>query len=177
MEEILSIPYHVENTTLNDLDFVCWLYDEAIKYQKKNNYFGWQEMDREYLQKEIERKLHYKIVQDGTVICAFGVVFSDPLIWREMDQGRSIYLHRIVVNPNFKGQKQFAKVLQWAINYSAANGLNSIRMDTWTANPSIIDFYKEYGFQFVEEFKTGNAEDLPVQHRNLDVTLLEYSIK
>ena len=177
MEETKNTAYRVENTTLEDLDFIGWLYDEAIKYQQKNNYFGWQEMDRAYLQREVERKLHYKIVQDGTIICAFSVVFSDPLIWRDRDRGKSIYLHRIVVNPNFKGQKQFAKVLQWAIDYSTANGLSSIRMDTWTANPSIINFYKQYGFEFIEEFKTGNTEDLPLQHRNLDVTLLEYSIK
>ncbi len=177
MEDTKNTAYRVENTTLGDLDFIGWLYDEAIKYQQKNNYFGWQEMDRAYLQREVERKLHYKIVQDGTIICAFSVVFSDPVIWRDRDKGKSIYLHRIVVNPNFKGQKQFAKVLQWAIEYSTANGLSSIRMDTWTANPSIINFYKQYGFEFIEEFKTGNTEDLPLQHRNLDVTLLEYSIK
>ena len=177
MEEITNIGYHVENTTPNDLNFIYWLYEEAIKYQKKNNYFGWQEMDREYLQEEIEGKLHFKIVQNSTIICAFSVAFSDPLIWREMDKGESIYLHRIVVNPNFKGQKQFAKVLRWTIDYSVANGLDSIRMDTWTANPLIIDFYKKYGFKFIEEFKTGNTKDLPIQHRNLDVTLLEYSIK
>ena len=172
----MNIAYRIENSNLNDVDFIGWLYDEAIKYQRKNNYFGWQQMDIDYLQKEIERKHHYKIVQDSTIICVFSVIFSDPLIWREMDKGESIYLHRIVGNPNFKGQRQFAKVLQWAIDYSEAHGLKSIRMDTWTANPSIIDFYNKYGFRCVEEFKTGNTKDLPVQHRNLEVTLLEYLI-
>jgi len=177
VKKALNIEYGVENTTLNDLGFIYWLYEEAIKYQKKNGYFGWQEVDKTHLQKEIEHKLHYKVVQDNTILCAFGVVFSDPNIWRTMDQGKSIYLHRIVVNPNFKGQKQFAKVLQWAIDYALAHGLDSVRMDTWTANPAIIEFYKKYGFKFVEEFKTGNNEKLPIQHRNLEITLLEYLIK
>lgn len=176
MEKIMDITYSVEHTTPDDMDFVGWLYDEAILYQKKNKYVSWEDMDRAYLQREIENKLHYKIVQNSTIICVFSVAFSDPVIWRHMDQGRSVYLHRVVVNPRFKGQKQFAKVLQWALDYSAKNGLDSIRMDTWTANPAIIAFYKKYGFRFIEEFKTGNTTDLPVQHRNLEVTLLEYSI-
>ncbi|MEE9361430.1 MAG: GNAT family N-acetyltransferase [Cellulophaga sp.] len=177
MKKRTDIVYRVENTTLNDLDFICWMYEEAIKYQKKNNFFGWEAMDKQYLKNEIENKLNYKIIQGNNIVCAFGVIFSDPLIWRNMEKGTSIYLHRAVVNPNFKGQKQFSKALQWAIDYAIANGLDSVRIDTWTANPAIIEFYKKYGFQFIEDFKTGNNKDLPVQHRNLEVTLLEYPIK
>lgn len=168
--------YTIENTTQNDFDFICWMYDEAIKYQKKNNYFGWRAIDKQYLKKEIENKLNYKITQGNNILCAFGVIFSDPLIWREMEKGTSIYLHRIVVNPNYKGRRQFEKVLKWAIDYCKENKLDTVRMDTWTANSAIIEFYKKYGFKFIEEYKTANTEDLPITHRALDVTLLEYNL-
>lgn len=168
--------YRVENSTMEDLDFICWMYEEAIKYQKKNNYFGWESIDKIHLKNEIKNKLNFKITQGNDILCVFGVVFSDPLIWREKDKETSIYLHRIVVNPNFKGQKQFEKVLQWAKGYSVENGLDTIRMDTWTKNPAIIEFYKKYGFKVVEEYKTGDTDKLPEQHRNLDITLLEYRL-
>ena len=168
--------YLVKNTEITDFDFICWMYDEAIRYQKRNNYVGWESIDKEYLKNEIENGLNYKLIQEDSILCAWGVVFSDPLIWREKENGSSIYMHRVVVNPNFKGQKLFQKVLKWAIDYSIESNLTSIRIDTWTANPAIIEFYKKYGFKVVEEYTTGNTKDLPVQHRNLEITLLEYSI-
>ncbi|WP_109438195.1 MULTISPECIES: GNAT family N-acetyltransferase [Aquimarina] len=169
--------YQIKNTEIKDFDFICWMYKEAIKYQKRNNYFGWDSIDKEYLLKEIKNGLNYKIVYNNTILCAWGVVFSDQLIWRKKEKGTSIYLHRIVVNPNFKGQKLFQKVLKWAIDYSIKNRLKTVRMDTWTANPAIIEFYKKYGFKVVEEYTTGGTKNLPIQHRNLEVTLLEYLIK
>ena len=168
--------YLVKNTEIKDFDFICWMYDEAIRYQKRNNYVGWESIDKEYLKNEIENGLNYKLIQEDSILCAWGVVFSDPLIWREKENGSSIYMHRVVVNPNFKGQKLFQKVLKWAIDYSIESNLTSIRIDTWTANPAIIEFYKKYGFKVVEEYTTGDTKDLPVQHRNLEITLLEYSI-
>lgn len=47
-------------------------------------------------------------------------------------------------------------------------------MDTWAANPTIIKYYKSFGFEFIENFTTPDNEELPVHNRNLALTLLEY---
>jgi hypothetical protein len=47
-------------------------------------------------------------------------------------------------------------------------------MDTWAANPAIIDYYKSFGFVAVENYTTPNSSELPVHNRNLALTLLEY---
>lgn len=168
--------YVIENTVAEDLPFVYWMFEEAIKYQKINNYKGWNDYDKTFLQNEVKQKLHFKVVSNNQILCIFSVCFSDPLIWREKEKGTSIYLHRVTVNPYFKGQSQFAKVLQWAIDFARNNQLESIRIDTWADNPTIIEYYKNYGFKFVENYKTADTKALPIQHRNLNVTLLEYRI-
>ena len=104
----------------------------------------------------------------------FSVRYSDKLIWRELDEGNSIYLHRIVVNPEFKGRKLFGAVLNWAIDHVKQKGLHSIRMDTWADNPTIINYYKTFGFRFVENYTTPDNPELPVHNRKLSMTLLEY---
>jgi ribosomal protein S18 acetylase RimI-like enzyme len=86
-------------------------------------------------------------------------------------------LHRIVVNPNFKGQKQFEKVLNWAKQFAMQNNLRYVRMDTWADNKKIIDYYRSFGFEFIENYKTTNAPELPLQNRNLNVALLELELK
>ena len=165
--------YSIVNTTLGDLKFIYWMFEEAIIYIKKNNYVGWTTYDKNYIKQDIDNKLQYKIVENNTIVCVFSVCFADPLIWREKDNGTSIYLHRITVNPKYKGQNQFAKVLNWAVKYVKKNQLDSIRMDTWANNPTILKYYKSYGFHHLENYTTPDVTALPMQHRNLKVALLE----
>ena len=85
-------------------------------------------------------------------------------------------MHRIVVNPAFKGQKQFEKVLKWAKQFAEANKLKFVRMDTWADNSKIIDYYKSFGFRFIENYQTADVPELPVQNRNLNMALLEMKL-
>jgi ribosomal protein S18 acetylase RimI-like enzyme len=78
------------------------------------------------------------------------------------------------VNPAFKGQKLFGRILDWAIDQSRTKGLTHIRMDTWANNPVIIDYYRSFGFKVVENYTTPDTNELPAHNRNLALTLLEY---
>jgi GNAT superfamily N-acetyltransferase len=166
----------VLNTDSNDLKLIFMLFEEAISYIKKNNYIGWSTYDKNFIKKDIENKLQFKIIEDNNILCIFSICYTDALIWREKENGDAIYLHRIVVNPSFKGQKQFDKILTWIKVYAAEKGLKYIRMDTWAANPNIIEYYKSFGFIHIEEYTTPNTPELPNQHRNLKVALLEMQL-
>jgi len=79
-------------------------------------------------------------------------------------------------NPEFKGQRQVEKILNWIIDLAKEKGLKYVRMDTWADNPNIIAYYKSYGFYFIENYTTANTPELPGQHRNLKVALLEFEL-
>jgi len=81
-----------------------------------------------------------------------------------------------VVNPTLKGQKLIGKIVDWAIQHCKPKGLNSIRMDTWANNPTLIEYYKTFGFNVIENYTTPDCIELPVHNRNLALTLLEYKI-
>ena len=166
----------IVNTTIDDLDQVMQLFQKAIELQGKNGYKVWEEIDKAGLEKDINSQLQYKIVQNDDILCVFSVQFNDPYIWRNRDKDDAIYLHRIVVNPVFKGQKQFEKVLNWAKQFALENRLRFVRMDTWADNMKIIEYYKSFGFRFIENYKTANEPELPIQNRNLEVALLEMKI-
>jgi ribosomal protein S18 acetylase RimI-like enzyme len=166
----------IVNTTIDDLNTIFWLFEQAMKLQGKNGYKVWEGIDKIALQKDIEERLQYKIVEGNDILCIFSIQHNDPFIWRHRDQNNAIYLHRIVVNPNFKGQKQFQKVLNWAKQFADKNNLKFVRMDTWADNLKIIEYYKSFGFEFIENYKTTNATELPIQNRNLNVALLEIKL-
>ena len=166
--------YTVLNTEMEDLPFIYGLFEQSIIYQEKKGYPVWRNYDRNAIVKDIENNNQYKIIIDSAIAIVFSVGYSDKVIWRELDEGKSIYLHRIVINPEFKGQKLFRRVVAWSINHMQNKGLSTIRMDTWAANPTIIDYYRSFGFEIIENYTTPNSAELPVHNRNLALTLLEY---
>ena len=162
--------------TLEDLPLIYWLFEKAIAYQKENGFVGWQTYDKNYLKADVEKGLLFKLIHEKELVCIFCICYSDPVIWRKKEQGDAIYLHRVVVHPEHRGEHLFAKVFEWAIDHARLLQRRFIRMDTWADNQKIIQYYSGYGFRFVEEYKTPNDPNLPDQHRNLKVALLEYSI-
>jgi GNAT superfamily N-acetyltransferase len=169
--------YRIKNTEMNDLELIFKLFEQSIHYQEKHGYPVWKNYDQNAIIKDIEHKNQYKIVIGSTIAIAFSVCYQDKVIWRDLDKGNSIYLHRIVVNPAFKGQKLFGKIVDWAIQHCKHRGLNYIRMDTWAANPTIIHYYQGFGFTFIENYTTPDSSELPVHNRNLALTLLQYNIE
>lgn len=166
----------IVNTTKTDLDVILWLFEQAMDLQGKNGYKVWNNIDINGLKKDIENNLQYKILRGSDILCIFSVQYSDPFIWRDRDQNDAIYLHRIVVNPNFKGQRQFQTVLDWVVQFSLANKLRYVRMDTWAENEKLIEYYKPFGFKFIENYRTKDEPELPIQNRNLNVALLEMEV-
>ena len=169
--------YNIANTTVEDLNVMYRLFEEAIAYLEANNYIGWTNFDKDFIKTDVEKGLSYRITKDNSIACIFSVCYDDPLIWREMEKGDALYLHRIVLNRNCSGEKLFAKVLEWALDHAANWDIKHIRMDTWADNDRIINYYKSYGFRFIENYTTADTTALPVQHRNLNVALLELSLE
>lgn len=169
--------YEIVNTELSDIHFIYSLFEDSIAYIKTNNYVGWTTYDTIFIRQDIENNLQFKIVQDSSILCVFSICFTDTLIWRDKEAGDAVYLHRIAVNREFKGQKQFGKILHWSKELAQKKGLKRIRMDTWAANSNIINYYKSFGFQHIENYTTPNTNALPEQHRNLKVALLELALE
>ncbi|HEY0740952.1 MAG TPA: GNAT family N-acetyltransferase [Chryseosolibacter sp.] len=164
----------VRNTQLSDLPKIIDLFEASIRYQESKKYPVWKNYDKAAIERDILQKNHYAIFIDSEMAIVFSVCYTDKIIWRALDKGDSIYLHRIVVNPDFKGQKLFADILEWSVAHAKAKGLKAVRMDTWAANQNIINYYKAFGFSVIENFTTPNVPELPVHNRNLALTLLEY---
>jgi GNAT superfamily N-acetyltransferase len=171
-----SAEIQISNTSLEDWDRIVQLFDGVIEHQGKSSYRVWESIDWDALREDIEKQLHYKITVNGQISCIFNVQYSDPLLWGEKENNDAIYLHRIVIDLAFKGQKQFAKVLEWAKQDALQRGLKFVRLDTWADNAKIIDYYNSYGFIPVGHYQTSDSAELPIQNRNLYGILLEISL-
>src|SRR5690606_42074025 len=95
----------VSNTEHTDLVAIHDLFESSIIYQEKNGVPVWRNYDRNAIVSDIEQKLQFKIEIDNTIAIVFSIRYSDKIIWRHLDKGDAVYLHRIVVNPTFKDRK------------------------------------------------------------------------
>lgn len=164
------------NSKTEDFDEIFRLYELAIEFQKTKFDKSWLPFDRKMIEKEIAEKRHWKILIDDKIACIFSIAFDDPLIWKEKSKDPSIYIHRIVTNPDFRGSRFVPKIVDWARGYTKEIGKEFIRMDTWGDNQRLIDYYTDCGFEFLGVIIPTKSADLPKHYEGITLSLFEIRI-
>ena len=71
----------IESSTLNDLDHIFSLYDEAMRFQKaKKTVVVWPKFATSLVLQEINEERQWKLLIDGEIACVWSIAFSDPQI-------------------------------------------------------------------------------------------------
>lgn len=162
---------------VSDITTIHRLLDEAIEFQRRRQYVGWDGYDEEFIARDVSNGNVFKVTMKEETVAVFSVYDSDKLIWRERDKGNALYLHRIVLDQRFTGLKVFKEILAWSVARATERKLSFVRMDTWANNEKLINYYQSYGFQFIENYTTPDTLELPLQHRNLNLALLQFAIR
>lgn len=164
------------NSNSEDLATIFKFYDHAVAHQKKVSDKHWQGFDEVMIRQEITEKRQYKILVDGVIGCIFAVTFNDPQIWEERDLTPSIYIHRIVTHPDFRGLGFVKYITKWAIDFTKANNLQFVRMDTWADNEKLIGYYKSFGFSDAGIIKIKADSGLPKHYEGISLQLFEIKV-
>ena len=152
-------------------------WNSALLYQKSNSLPVWPSFPDEIILGEMINGRHYTVCSSDNIIGYFSLTFNDGIIWGELDDGSSIYIHRMVVNPSAKGNKMAKCVLEWALKYAKALNKTYVRMDTWAKNKILIDYYKECGYSFLALKQLGVVSSLPAHYNNLELALFQNCVK
>lgn len=168
----------ITNTVAEDLGVLEELFLHAIQYQQTKTGNSWQEMNRPLIEREIREQLHWKILETGQIACFFSVAYTDRLIWGEKDADPSIYLHRIVTNPAFRGKGYVKHILSWAGEFGRSNGKQYVRLDTDMDNRRLNEYYRECGFVFcgIKQFHDENDPTIPRHYLRSGLSLFEKRI-
>jgi ribosomal protein S18 acetylase RimI-like enzyme len=165
---------NIINTTTADLEILQELFGQAIQYQLSKSVNAWHGMNRALIEQEIREKLHWKVVEEGQIACCFSLAFTDRMVWDERDVDPSIYLHRIVTNPAFRGRGYVRQIVGWAEDFGRARGKRFIRLDTNRDNQRLNAYYQECGFVFCGFKQFSDASDLSVPRHYLGSGLSLY---
>ncbi len=148
-------------STLNDLSEIRRLFDAAVDYQKLKFGKHWQNLNEEQLGREIDSRLHWKIMEGDQIAAFFSIAFTDELVWDEKDADPAIYLHRIMTSPEFRGRGYVIAITDWADEYGREAGKVFIRLDTNRDNARLNAYYRRCGYTH-RGFKTFHDTNNPL---------------
>jgi GNAT superfamily N-acetyltransferase len=149
----------------------------ALTYQKSKQLPLWPVYPEQRIKDEIHAGLHFSVVMPDDVLAGyFSIALADELIWGEKERGDAIYIHRICVNPDRKGNNLSNHILSWAYGYALVAGRKFIRMDTWGDNQRLVNYYIACGFQHVGNKQLSSVPDLPPHYSNANLALFENAV-
>ena len=164
------------NSEIKDIDLIFDMYKEATDYQKERVIYHWPNFDRQMVKKELIEKRQFKLIIDNTVACVWAIAFDDPLIWGKMNNSESIYIHRIAVHKDYRGNNFALKIVTWAKEFARKNQKFYIRLDTVGLNEKLISHYTKCGFKFLGLTQLGDVKGLPDHYINAKVSLFEIKL-
>ena len=167
----------IKNVTASDIEKIFALYKIASNYQReKKTVIVWPDFDREMVINEIAENRQFKLIVNNEVVCIWAITFSDEQIWEDSNTDSAIYIHRIAVNPNFRGNNYIATITNWAKEYALKKEIQFIRLDTLGENKNLITHYKNAGFHFLGLFNLKNTSNLPDHYKLAPVCLFEIDL-
>ena len=167
----------IKNVTASDIEKIFAFYKIASNYQReKKTVIVWPDFDREMVINEIAENRQFKLLVNNEVVCIWAITFSDEQIWEDSNTDSAIYIHRIAVNPNFRGNNYIATITNWAKEYALKKEIQFIRLDTLGENKNLITHYKNAGFHFLGLFNLKNTSNLPEHYKLAPVCLFEMDL-
>lgn len=134
------------------LDVVRWLQskNEPLWTEKQVSVEG---LQASYQLDDMFLAYHQKI--------PIGVMFvqtHDPFFWPEVDANSSLFIHKLAVSRNYKGQQVAAQMLKYIIHHGKQLGRQWLRLDCDGGRPKLKAFYKSQGFTFVDQKLIGQFD-------------------
>lgn len=112
-----------------------------------------------------------------SIVCIFSVMYNDPVIWGpEKDNDPSVYLHRIAINPRFKGMGMMKVIKDWALEHARQQHKHYVRMDTWGNNDSLRTYYIDCGFEYLGLQHLVEVDGLPGHYGGSVLSLFEIKV-
>lgn len=96
----------------------------------------------------------------GTVSCGRG---GNKKLWKQRERNQpALYVSRLIVGRRHSGKAIGASLIDWAGQRGVrAWGALWIRVDVWTTNNALQNYYLEQGFEHVRTYKFDNPWEYP----------------
>ena len=105
----------------------------------------------EAFKRDLDRNELFVLIENNQCIgCVVISTFMDeeywPIEWLT-ENSNNLYIHRLAVHPEFQGQGNAQKLMDFAEHYGRKHGFASVRLDTFSKNVRNQRFYEQRGYK------------------------------
>jgi predicted amidohydrolase/GNAT superfamily N-acetyltransferase len=111
-------------------------------YQWTNNY-----PTRLIIESDLKKDVLFVLKNDKEIIGAISISEEqepeyETIKW-EFDNSKVLVIHRLVIDPKYQGKGYARKLMDFAEKFANDNNYSSIRLDAYSQNKRVIDFYEK----------------------------------
>ncbi|MFE0643275.1 GNAT family N-acetyltransferase [Streptomyces sp. NPDC058877] len=150
----------IERATADDLDVLLAFRQEAASWLTALGSDQWQRpYPADRLLSTIEAGVVF-MVRDGSTTAATITLTPDAEegLWSDQElQEESRFVNKLTVARTHAGQDLGGRLLDWAGDQAYRSGAKWLRLDAWTTNKPLQDYYLRHGFEHVRTVTEGGA--------------------
>lgn len=138
-------PLHVEPARRADVETVRTLLEEVSAWLLAKGLRQWPpRFDDEWFVPALEAGHTWLARREGELIATITLQWDDELVWggRPPDAG---YVHRLAVRRGWAGAG--TELLAWSEGQTRAAGRDFLRLDCWSENARLREYYESNGFE------------------------------
>ena len=142
----------VTSASASDVDTVLDLLDDAVRWLAERGVRQWEvgQWKRARMLAAIENGETY-LARDGErIVGSLNLADSDEVIWPD-DDGRALFVHRLVVARDAHGRGVGAAMLRWAEGMARERRRAFLRLDTACDSAALRAYYEAQGFRLRDE--------------------------
>lgn len=152
----------IEKPTKKDIKDILAMYKKRVIYNIEHGIKQWSldEVTLEEFAKTYTLNDYYMGKCNGKIVCGMFIVDIDELYWPNAKKGEALYLHKIVVDPDYSGKGYGGLLIEYFKEKGRSEGYSEVRLDVKEYKEKLRSMYEEHGFQLVEikqiftEYKT-----------------------
>jgi len=138
----------IEKGTLSDLNELFQIYLNGKKELESNGIYQWYNHypTRTIIESDLKKGILFRLKNGKKILGAINISEEQEpeyeIINWEFDDSKVLVIHRLVVDPKYQGKGYAKKMMDFAEKYATENNYSSIRLDAYSQNKRVIDFYK-----------------------------------
>ena len=143
----------IEKGNLTDLEALFQIYINGKIELERNGIYQWTNTypTISIIESDLQKEVLYILKNDNEIIGAIALSEEQEdeykLINWKFDDGKILVVHRLVVNPKHQKQGYAQQLMDFAENYAVTNNYASIRLDAYSQNKRVINFYKKRNYK------------------------------
>ena len=151
----------------SDLKRIIEITKACAAFMISNNIFQWNEHypNITTFKNDLKEESLYVIEKNEKVIGCIVMSqimdeFYQNVNWITLNN-KNLYLHRLAIHPKFQKMGFAKQLMNFSFDYAQKNNFVSIRLDTFSGNPSNNIFYTKLGFKKLGEIYFRKQSDKP----------------